>query len=114
MSSVWVQLYYEGKEQPVGNADPIEIDPIPKNIYGLKEKVKDKQPNKLKFVDAGDLGIYPAGTVVPVSNATKALNTWDDVPTSSTGPTPLIVVVPKPEQPNGKLRCCSSILVFKS
>ena len=106
MSSVWVQLYYEGKEQPVGNADPIEIDPIPKNLYGLKGKVKDKQPNKLKFVDANDLGIYPAGTVVPISNATKALFSYDNIPTTSTGPSPLIVVVPKPkdeqQQPNGK------------
>ena len=106
MSSVWVQLYYEGKEQPVGNADPTEIDPIPKNIGRLKKKIKDEHPNKLKSVDAPDLGIYPAGTVFPVSNATKALTSWANVPTSTTGPRPLIVVVRKPkdeqQQPNGK------------
>jgi hypothetical protein len=111
MSSVWVQLYYKGEEKPVGEADPIEIDPIPKNVHALKMKVKDNYSNKLKHTDAGELKVYASGTTVP--ECTESLDPGDQVPAGTTSRTPLIVIAPKPEQQNGKLRCCSRILVFK-
>jgi hypothetical protein len=107
MSSVWVQLYYKGEEKPVGEADPIEIDPIPKNVHALKMKVKDNYSNKLKHTDAGELKVYASGTTVP--ECTESLDPGDQVPAGTTSRTPLIVIAPKPEQQNGKLRCCSRI-----
>ena len=38
MSYVWVQLYYEGKDEPEGN--PIKIRPIPEDVADLAEDVK--------------------------------------------------------------------------
>jgi hypothetical protein len=110
MSSVWVQLYYKGEEKPVGEADPIEIDPVPKNVHALKMKVKENYSNKLKHTDAGELKVYASGTTVPIPENTASLmpgNNLSDYPT--TDETPLIVIAPKPEQQNGKLRCYSRI-----
>ena len=43
-SSVWVQLYYEGKDDPEGN--PVEIEPIPKNVGALAKEVKKEELKK--------------------------------------------------------------------
>jgi hypothetical protein len=105
-SAVWVQLYYKGEvkgeDEPVGES--FEIDPIPKNVYALKKKVKEDNVNKLKHADAADLKVYPSGTTVPES--TESLDPGDPVPADTSSKMPLIVIAPKPEQPNGKLRCC--------
>jgi hypothetical protein len=109
MSSVWVQLYYKGEAKPVGEADPIEIEPMPKNVSLLKDEIHKKKPRKLMHVDADDLSVYASGTAVPIPKDAISLNSWDNVPHESTGPLPLIVIAPKPEQQNGKLRCCSRV-----
>jgi hypothetical protein len=113
MSSVWVQLYYKGETTPVGEVDPIEIEPMPKNVNALKVEVKAAKLTKLNHVDAGDLSVYASGTAVPIPKDAISLHSWENVPHESTGPLPLIVVAPKPEQQNGKLRCCFCIVVFK-
>jgi hypothetical protein len=113
MSSVWVQIYYKGEAKPVGEADPIEIDPMPKNVNALKMKVKASFAARLAHCDFAELQVYEPGTAVPVPTETVALTSWKDVPAGSTGPSPLIVVAPKPQQQNGKLRCCFRIHVFK-
>jgi hypothetical protein len=110
MSSVWVKLYYKGEAKPVRDADPIEIEPIPKNVNALKKKVKVEKQTKLNHVDAGDLKVYPSGTTVLES--TESLDPGDPVPANTSSKMPLIVIAPKPEQPNGKLRCCSRILAL--
>jgi hypothetical protein len=109
MSSVWVQLYYTGEDRPVGEADPIEIEPIPKNVNALKEIVITKAKTMLG-VDVYNLKVYAAGTTVPVTkdSGSKHVDSRDPVPptndTDTTGkPKPLIVIAPKPqEQQYGK------------
>jgi hypothetical protein len=113
MSSVWVQLYYKGEEKPVGEA--IEIDPIPMNVYALKMKVKENYSNKLKHTDAGILKVYASGTDFPVEDGPEGLAALPNNMSGSKAVTgasyerPLIVIAPKPEQQNGKLRCYSRI-----
>jgi hypothetical protein len=112
MSSVWVQLYYKGEEQPVGDADPIEIEPIPKNVNALKEKVIEKAKTMLG-VQVYNLFIYPVETVPPVSNDTEYLQANTPGAEAAEGSSyekPLIVIAPKPEQQDGELRCCFCIL----
>jgi hypothetical protein len=117
MSSVWVQLYYKGEAKSVGEADPIEIEPIPKNVNALKMKVKAEKPTKLNHVDAGDLVVYASGTDVPVGDGPKGLSalaanvSGSEAATGTSYKRTLIVIAPKPEQQNGKLCCCFSILV---
>jgi hypothetical protein len=117
MSSVWVQIYYKGEAKPVGEADPIEIDPIPKNVNALKMKVRAEKPTKLNHVDASDLRVYPHDTDIPVPDNAKGLAanvSGSDAASGASYKRPLIVVAPKPEQPNGKLRCCFRIHFYCS
>jgi hypothetical protein len=111
MSSVWVQLYYKGERTPVGDADPIEIEPIPKNVNALKMKVHPEFSVELQHCSAGLLKVYPSGTTVPVEDpptgpAALAANV---IVSEATYDQPLIVIAPKPKQQNGELRCCSRI-----
>jgi hypothetical protein len=105
MSSVWVQVYYKGETNPAEDGEPFKIETNLRNVNDLKKKVKEDNSSKLKHVDAGDLKVYAPGTDVTNLDATEALNSWGNVPAGSTGPCPLIVIAPKPEQQNGKLRC---------
>eukprot|EP00978_Attheya_sp_CCMP212_P004575 scaffold9991_cov48-Attheya_sp.AAC.1 len=100
-ASVWVQLnyYYEGEENPVEDVDPIEIEPIPKNVNELKKMVQAKAKTTLD-VDLYNLKVYASGTDVPVAEGVASLIVYGPVPTNSTGPSPLIVVVRKPVQKN--------------
>ena len=97
-SSVWVQLYYEGKEKPERN--PIEIRPIPADIADLAKAVKVERKVALSHCDAADLLVFSKGTKPPVSQQDKPLNSWDQVPStnSCSGEHPLIVVAPAPPQ----------------
>lgn len=75
------------------------------DLSELKEGVKEKRKNALAHVDASELTVYPSGTVVPLPEDAVPLNAWDVVPGGSSGPSPLIVVAPQQQQPNGKLHC---------
>jgi hypothetical protein len=112
MSSVWVQLYYKGEAKPVGEVDPIEIsydsiENVNENVNDLKKKVKEDRVNKLKHADAADLKVYSSGTTVPVKDpptgpAALAANVIvSEAATGTSYERPLIVIAPKPEQPNG-------------
>jgi hypothetical protein len=91
-SSVWVQLYYKGKDEPVGQ--PVEIEPIPRNIGALAREVKRELEldAKLNLIFA-----CPAGTTPPFLQD-KAIDPGDPVPTVPTSKNPLIVVAPTPPQ----------------
>jgi hypothetical protein len=81
------------------------------NVDDLKEAIKKKNENSLRLVDAPGLKVYAsATTVADIRNATLVSSL------AATSDAPLIVVAPKPQQQqqqhDGKLRCCSRILVF--
>eukprot|EP00978_Attheya_sp_CCMP212_P014545 scaffold37084_cov62-Attheya_sp.AAC.1 len=71
-ASVWVQLYYEGEGNPVGDADPIEIKPIPNNVNDLKTKVQEVAKKTLG-VEVYTLRVYASGTPVPVPEGSAYL-----------------------------------------
>ena len=59
-SSVWVQLYYEGKNELVAN--PIKIRPIPENVAGLAEAVEHKMAEELMHCSSANLLVYSSDT----------------------------------------------------
>ncbi|KAG7340341.1 hypothetical protein IV203_023884 [Nitzschia inconspicua] len=63
--SVWVQLYYKGKYEPKGQ--PVEIEPIPKNVASLSELVKDKVAEALTHCTASELFVYTPESKPPFS-----------------------------------------------
>ena len=89
-SSVWVQLYYKGKDEPEGQ--PIKIKPAPEDVAELIEAAQAKlelhAPLNLIFA-------CPPGTTPPFSQD-KAIDPGDPVPTGTTSKNPLIVVAPAP------------------
>jgi hypothetical protein len=106
-ASVWVQLYYEGGAETIGQAK--EIRPIPKNVDALKVAVHAKFPRALTHCDDGTLKVYAAGTAVPILEGTESLNPGGPVPTDTTSDSPLVVTAPKPQlqqQQSGTIRCC--------
>uniref|UniRef100_A0A7S2UDF5 Uncharacterized protein n=1 Tax=Attheya septentrionalis TaxID=420275 RepID=A0A7S2UDF5_9STRA len=114
-ASVWVQLYYKGEAKPVGEADPIEIEPIPKNVNALKIKVHAEKSTKLNHVDASDLRVYASGTDVPVEDGPKGcaalaanMSGSETAATGASYERPLIVIAPKHiyVQQNEVTFCC--------
>ena len=92
-SSVWVQLYYKGKDEPEGQQ--VEIEPVPKNIGALAKEVKKEMAEELLHCSPAKLVVYPSGTTPPFSQD-KAINPGHDVPPGTTSNNPLIVVAPDP------------------
>ena len=92
-SSVWVQLYYKGKDEPEGQ--PIKIKPAPEDVADLKELLKTEKAKKtLEHCDALKLRVFPPGTKAPFLQD-KAIDAGDDVPSVTTSKNPLIVVAPQ-------------------
>ena len=98
-SSVWVQLYYKGEDEP--KRQPVKIKPIPKNVGALKAVVLPK----LDPAELAEVFVYPPDTEPPFSQANsirpgKKLVDWIDELKNATPPTsddhPLIVVAPAP------------------
>jgi hypothetical protein len=100
--SVWVQLYYEGQEEEIG--EPFEIEPIPKNVSALKNDVI-KVAKVMLGVQVYNLKVYAPGTTVPPPPDDASIRSWLPVP-HGTGDRPLVVIAPKPQQQNGELCCC--------
>ncbi|KAG7372872.1 HNH endonuclease [Nitzschia inconspicua] len=103
-SSVWVQIYYKGKYEPKGQ--PVEIEPIPKNVGALKAIVLPK----LDPTELAEIFVYPPDTEPPFSDQTairgdKIVEELIDEfgnknpPLSIGYDHPLIVVAPAPPQP---------------
>ena len=90
----WLQLYV-GATKSGGS---LKISPIPDDVYDLKKAVKVEVEPKLNHCAASDLEVFAVGTSVPIPDGTEPLDPWDPVPTSTTGPEPLIVVAPLPPQ----------------
>ena len=93
-SSVWVQLYIKGENEPKGQ--PVEIEPIPKNIGALIKATKTTLQPCIDYAPVNQILIYAAGTDVADLTNTTALKAWAEIPSNSSGPEPLIVVAPKP------------------
>ena len=93
-SSVWVQLYYKGKDEPKGQ--PVEIEPIPKNIGALIKAAKAMLKKELDHAGLSEIYVFSPDTKPPFSQD-KAFDPGDDVPTSTTSKKPLIVVAPAPD-----------------
>ena len=99
-SSVWVQLYYKGNDEPVGNPIFIKTASLdPPVIAALAETVKVKMAEELTHCSAAKLVVYPPDTKPPFLQD-KAIDPGDDVPPGTTSKNPLIVVAPLP--PNGE------------
>ena len=94
-SSVWFQLYYKEENEPTGQ--PVEIEPIPRNINALKAVVLPK----LDPTELAEVFVYPPDTERPFSQD-KAIDPGDDVPTGTTSKNPLIVVAPPQQHTNGE------------
>ena len=100
--SVWVQLYYEGKDEPVGNPIFIKTASLdPPVIAALAKEVKQERAVALGHCDAADLAVYPHGTEPPFLQD-KAIDPGDDVPPGTTSKNPLIVVAPPQQHTNGE------------
>jgi hypothetical protein len=102
---VWFQLYTgttgNNVVTPVGDADCVTLS-IGAIVKELRNAVKQERANALRDVDAGDLQVYPAGTLVPVGDdvvipaGTARPRPGAVVPTDTTDLLPLIVVVVLP------------------
>ncbi len=92
MSSVWCQVV-----KPDGSYidHPVLIEPIPKNINDLCKAVKTEMTNALKYCDASQLTVFPAGTT-NFDDTSKAYKPWLGCP-GAEGENPLIVVAPQKE-----------------
>jgi HNH endonuclease len=106
-SSVWVQLFYKGKDEPKGQpihivASEIKYEGI---IARLKEAVKDKRQVDLNHCDPAALVVYSPETTPPFSQD-KAIDPGDHVPAGTTSKNPLIVVAPAPKQQQQRLVSC--------
>ena len=104
-SSVWVQLYYDGKDEPEGRPTsvkkPTDLKESDWNIDALAEAVKSKRQVALNHCDAAALVVYPRDTEGPPFSQAKAIDPGKDVPCGTTSKSPLIVVAPAPKQAYG-------------
>jgi hypothetical protein len=111
-AGVWVLVFYEGEKDAIGEVS--EIKPIldDDNVNDLKKRVIKEFDHELHRISSSRIRVYASGTTVPIPENTSSLmplDPGDQVPAGTTSRTPLIVIAPKPEQQNGKLRCCSRI-----
>ena len=106
-SSVWVQLYHEGKDEPKGR--PVEIQPIPRNIDALIEAAKAKLKPKIDYAPVDEISVFSPDTKPPFSEQTfirgdKILKELIDELGNKTPPVSidydhaLMVVAPDPPQ----------------
>ena len=100
MACVWLQLYYEGDEKPIGRA--FKIRPLPEDVNDLAEEVHAKFDLALTHCSAGQLFVYAPGTAVPLAEGTEALDPGDPVRTGTTSKTPLIVIAPPQDDDSRK------------
>ena len=110
MSFVWVQLYYEGKDGPEGQ--PVEIEPITRNVGALKEAAKAKLKKELDHAGLTEITVYPPGTtsftkpnsIKPGKKLEEVIDELKDTTPPTSDDYPLIVVAPTPQQQpaNGK------------
>ena len=98
MSSVWVRLYYEGKDKPEGQ--PVKIKPTPEDVADLKVVAFPGRDATFYAV----VKLYPPGTEPPFSQA-KAMRPSMNVPRNTSDENPLIVVAPAPKQADDGRQC---------
>ena len=108
MSSVWVQLYYEGGIKPEGN--PVKIK-IQEDVADLAKEVKKDMAEELTHCSSAKLLVYRPGTTSftklnSMKPDKKLSELIDELKKNTTPPTsakhPLVVVAPDPKQAYGK------------
>jgi hypothetical protein len=87
-TSVWVQLYYEGQEEAIGEA--IKITPIPDDVHDLKLAVF----SSMNPAQIAEVKVYASGTTVPFPDCIEANVSFSAVATGATYEEPLIVIAP--------------------
>ncbi|KAG7354569.1 HNH endonuclease [Nitzschia inconspicua] len=99
-SSVWVQLFYEDERK--GSPEQIYKSDLREgrdwNVSSLRILVKDKLKKELDHAGLTEIFVFSPNIAPPFSQD-KALNSWDQIPSNSSGPQPLILVAPAPPQP---------------
>ncbi|KAG7355435.1 hypothetical protein IV203_000121 [Nitzschia inconspicua] len=104
-SFVWVQLYYNEKEEPEGRV--FKIKPVPDDVDALAKEVKEERRNTLSHCDAADLSAFSPGTKPPFAQGNslkpgKKLEELIEELKDETPPTsddhPLVVMAPPPQQ----------------
>ena len=105
-SVVWVQLYYNGTDNPEG--DPIKVSPVPDDVADLKGIVYPRKSKSLQHCDPDDLILFPpkSSRGKKKYNVGKKLEELVDELKYASTPTsfdsPLVVVAPDPKkQPSG-------------
>ena len=107
-SSVWVQLYYEGNDEPKGQC--VHIKPAPEDVDDLVKEVK-KHTLKIELDHASviEIFVYPSGTTF--ENGNPSVDSIDprkkiaDLDLAETDT--LVVLAPRPQlQVSYFLRCC--------
>ena len=117
MSSVWVQLYYEGKDEPKGRPTSVKkpTEEIKWNIDALIKATKTELKPKIDYTPVDEIFIYPPDTEPPFLQE-KAIDPGDDVPPGTTSKNPLIVVAPTPhptpQQPQQHINVRDGVFVL--
>ena len=91
MARVWIKLYIGEEDE---NPAVFGICDFSGIIDDLKEKIKERATNALKAIDADRLEVYAPGTIVPVQGGNRPIDPGDDISSTTTSKTPLIVVAP--------------------
>ena len=90
-TTVWVKLHIgENDENPFILKIKSNLD----DIFDLKEKIKEKNSNVLRAIDADRLNVYAAGTCYPIKEGAEILAANVKVQADIAYENPLIVVAP--------------------
>jgi len=110
-SSVWVQLYYKGKDEPVGNPIFIKTASLDPPVIAalVKQLAKEELKKELDHAGLTEIDIYPPESSDD-KNKYKSGKQLEEViaelEKKRTPPTsddyPLVVVAPDPKQADGK------------
>lgn len=96
MTGVWVQLYYEGKEEPQGKPTKVKhLDPEG-DVADLVERINVYDFVELLFhTPRAMVKVYDKGTTVPIPKGTEDLDPGTVLPANTNSGEPLIVVAPE-------------------
>ena len=117
---VWIQLYYEGDDNPMGDSVPLALEKVPfGNIGGLIKATKEELKKELDHAGHTEMVVYPPGTqprlaqgnsIKPGKKLAELIEELKDETPPTSDDYPLIVVAPAPAphpQGQGKQLSCS-------
>jgi hypothetical protein len=99
-TTVWVQLYYAGMEESVGNPTRVNVAADNAIVDDLVNAVKEKCSNTLSHCDAAELTVYTPSTTIAIiqEGNTHSISPGGEVPKGTTVENPVIVVAPQKQQ----------------